>query len=78
MKIFISYKTGDDGLSRNANFLRRELEQHYDVWMDTKAMQAGYNWNDQIYKEIPRSDVLILVLAPETKESQWANASAGR
>jgi len=71
MKIFISYKTGDDGLSRNANFLRRELEKDHDVWMDTKAMQAGYNWNDQIYKEIPRSDVLILVLAPETKESQW-------
>jgi O-acetyl-ADP-ribose deacetylase (regulator of RNase III) len=71
MKIFISYKTGDDGLSRNANFLRRELQKDHDVWMDTKAMQAGYNWNDQIYREIPRSDVLILVLAPETKESQW-------
>ena len=75
MKVFISYKTGaDDGLTFSANTIRRFLADHkngYDVWMDTTSLKAGEEWNRQIYDEIPRSDVLLLLVAEATAKSNW-------
>ena len=73
--IFISYKTGeDDGLTFCANTIRQFLEQHangYQVWMDTQSLKAGEEWNRQIYEQIPRSDVLLLLVAEATAKSNW-------
>jgi O-acetyl-ADP-ribose deacetylase (regulator of RNase III) len=75
MKVFISYKTGeDDGLTFSANTIRRFLEDHqngYKIWMDTTSLKAGEEWNRQIYDEIPRSDVLLLLVAEATAKSNW-------
>lgn len=72
-RIFISYKTGaDTGLNFQANLIRHFLEDEgYEVWMDTKALAAGVDWNKQIYDQIPRSDILLLLLANETAASDW-------
>jgi O-acetyl-ADP-ribose deacetylase (regulator of RNase III) len=74
-KVFISYKTGeDDGLSFSANTIRRFLEDPkngYKVWMDTMSLKAGEEWDRQIYNEIPRSDVLLLLIAEATAKSNW-------
>jgi O-acetyl-ADP-ribose deacetylase (regulator of RNase III) len=72
-KIFISYKTGHDtGLSFHATTLRDRLEAAgYDVWMDTHDLRAGEDWNLQIYQKIPERDVLLLLLANETAQSDW-------
>jgi hypothetical protein len=72
-KIFISYKTGrDTGLSFHATALRDHLDREgYDVWMDTHDLRPGEDWNLQIYQRIPERDVLVLLLANETAQSDW-------
>jgi O-acetyl-ADP-ribose deacetylase (regulator of RNase III) len=72
-KIFISYKTGEkDGMTFTANRIKKELDAaNYDVWMDVDAIQAGQNWNDQIYERIRTSDVLLLILGTTTINSDW-------
>jgi O-acetyl-ADP-ribose deacetylase (regulator of RNase III) len=39
--------------------------------MDVDGMQAGQNWNDQIYERIRTSDVLLLILGTTTINSDW-------
>lgn len=72
-KIFISYKTGGtNGLTYNANSLYRELERlGYNPWMDDRGLEAGLEWNQQLYKQITDSDILIVLLAREVKDSEW-------
>jgi hypothetical protein len=81
-EVFISYKTGlDDGLTFTANTIRLYLENHldadqrltekYNVWMDDTSLKAGEEWNQQIYNQIPKSDVLLLLIANETIKSEW-------
>jgi hypothetical protein len=74
--VFISYKTGlDDGLTFTANTIRLHLENQplnkYKVWMDQTSLKAGEEWNQQIYDQIPKSDVLLLLIADETIKSEW-------
>jgi len=75
MQVFISYKRGDrNALNSQANSIRRFLEgypEEYEVWMDTTDISAGDLWEMAIYKAIPRSDVILVPVAPETIESQW-------
>jgi len=73
--VFISYKTGeDDGLTFTANTIRQHLDRadgRYKVWMDVGSLRAGEEWNHQIYEQIPRSDVLLLLTAESTAKSNW-------
>ncbi len=72
-KIFVSYKTGaKDGMTFAANIVKKALDDAgYDVWMDVEDLQAGQNWNDQIYERIRTSDVLLLILGSTTIGSDW-------
>jgi O-acetyl-ADP-ribose deacetylase (regulator of RNase III) len=72
-RVFISYKTGvDTGLTFQAHSIRQRLEAaQYAVWMDTENLAAGLDWNKQIYSRIPQSDIVLLLLASETAESDW-------
>jgi O-acetyl-ADP-ribose deacetylase (regulator of RNase III) len=72
-RIFISYKTGaDNSLTATANNIRRLLEDAgYFAWMDTTQMVAGEDWNEQIYNAIAKSDLVLLLLAPATGDSEW-------
>lgn len=72
-RVFISYKTGTDtGLTFQANAIRQRLQgAHYSVWMDAEGLAAGVDWNKQIYTQIPKSDILLLLLASETAQSDW-------
>ncbi len=76
IQIFISYKTGETtGLTFQARSIKKELSQrkgaNYHVWFDKDSLEAGLDWNSQIYKNIPASDILLLLLAKETAESDW-------
>ena len=72
-RLFISYKTGTDNrLTLTANVIRRLIEDEgYEVWMDTSKLVPGEDWNTQIYEAIARSDIVLLLLAPETASSDW-------
>lgn len=74
--LFISYKTGEaSGLTFQARAIKKELVTHrdanYHVFLDKDDLRAGEDWNQRIYTEIPRSHILLLLLAPETAESDW-------
>ncbi|MBL8161748.1 MAG: TIR domain-containing protein [Anaerolineae bacterium] len=73
-KLFISYKTGaDDNLSARANSLYKDLHASgYKVWLDTVSLKPGDPpWNKQIAEEIPRQDILLVLVARKTAESDW-------
>jgi TIR domain len=74
-KIFISYKQGvENNLSSRANEIRRFLERfpdEYDVWMDKTDLNAGIDWVRSLYETIPRSDIVLVPIAPKTGESSW-------
>lgn len=71
--IFISYKTGvDNSLTFVANTIRDLLQAAgHHVWMDTSNLIAGTEWPVQIYEAIARSDLVLLLLAQETAQSEW-------
>lgn len=72
-KIFISYKTGTtDGLTGTANHIRQLLKaEKYDVWMDSQELVGSQKWNEEIYEAIPKSDIVLLLLAKKTATSEW-------
>jgi O-acetyl-ADP-ribose deacetylase (regulator of RNase III) len=72
-RVFISYKTGPNtGLTFQANAIRQKLlANDFEVWMDTESLSAGLEWDKQIYEWIPKSDILLLLLAGETAGSKW-------
>lgn len=72
-KLFISYKTGaEDNLSARANMLYEKLSaQAYDVWIDSVSLKPGRPWNRQISEEIPKRDILLVLIAKKTSESDW-------
>lgn len=75
-RIFISYKTGaNSGITFQARTIADKLRSiecgGNDVWMDASDMEAGLDWNTQIYERIPQSDIVLLMLAAETSTSEW-------
>jgi O-acetyl-ADP-ribose deacetylase (regulator of RNase III) len=72
MQVFISYKRGDtNALSFQAQAIHDLLKDEYNVWMDTEDINPGDKWEEEIYNAIPRSDVMLVPLAPKTIESRW-------
>lgn len=71
-KVFISYKRDDSGLTAKAESLQRDLEaQGLKVWRDANNLEAGQEWNKEIYEAIRTSGVLIVLLSPKALESKW-------
>ncbi len=75
-RIFVSYKTGSEsGITFQARTIAEKLASPefggYDVWMDVADIEAGLDWNAQIYDHVPKSDVVLLLMAKETRDSDW-------
>ena len=70
-KIFISYKK--ESLSkRESRALRDQLMRDgFDVFRDEETMGGGIDWQQTIYENVRTSDVLIVLLEPETAKSEW-------
>ncbi len=66
--IFISYSR------RNVEFaeqlLRRLQEQGFEVWMDS-VLPAGYDWRQEIDQAIRESFVMLVLVSPEAKASEY-------
>jgi O-acetyl-ADP-ribose deacetylase (regulator of RNase III) len=43
---------------------------NYDPWVDTSSI-PGMEWETTIYKELLKSDVLLVLIGPGTSESPW-------
>jgi len=68
-KVFISYSR------RNKLFaerLARDLnDAGMDVWIDFRQIHGGEMWQEEIFKGIERSDIVVLCLSPDAVNSEW-------
>lgn len=68
-KIFISYSRKDIDFVRK---LAGDLEKaNYDVWWDLTDLRGGDEWVTRIAAAIEASDTVIVVLSPNSIESEW-------
>jgi MFS family permease len=67
-KVFMSYSRREVGF---VDDLVRNLEERkYEVWLDYRNLIPGTPWQDQIYKGIHDSDVILLVVSKASLGSQ--------
>ena len=63
-KIFLSYSRADESL---AEHLYLNLCDHgLDVWFDKESLLPGQNWEEEIEKEIRKSDFVIFLLSAKS------------
>ena len=68
-KIFISYSRKDTDFVRK---LAGDLEKaNYDVWWDITDLRGGDEWVTRIAAAIETSDFIIVVLSPDSIQSEW-------
>jgi hypothetical protein len=68
-KVFISYSRKDIDFVRK---LAGDLETAgYDVWWDITDLQGGDDWVNTIPQAISSSQFIIVVLTPDSVESEW-------
>ncbi|NJN80752.1 MAG: toll/interleukin-1 receptor domain-containing protein [Anaerolineales bacterium] len=59
--IFISYSRREVGfVDELASYLEKE---EYGVWLDYQSLVPGKPWEEQIYKGVVNSDVILLVVS---------------
>lgn len=74
IQVFVSYKKKKE---REAPQLaldiatKLEEDYHYKVFIDQKRLKPGKEWEKEIYDNIHKSDVLIVLLEAETAKSDW-------
>ena len=59
-RVFISYARKD--AASLATELQQDLQPEYDVWLDTKRIEAGASWTVEIEKAIDNCDILLALL----------------
>jgi CheY-like chemotaxis protein len=60
-KVFLSYSRADES---QAERLYRSLCEHgLDIWFDKESLLPGQNWEEEIKREIHKSDFVILLLS---------------
>lgn len=68
-KVFISYSRKDTDFVRK---LAGDLEKAgYDVWWDITDLRGGDDWVRQIPEAIRTSQYILVVLTPDSTESEW-------
>lgn len=72
VKVFISYRNVTLS-THEAEALARWLSQARgnEVFLDQDKLRAGDVWEKKIYENIRDSDVLIVLLEPDTADSEW-------
>jgi WD40 repeat protein len=68
-KVFVSYsrrnKTFAERIARDLN------DAGLEVWVDFRQIHAGELWQEEIYRGIERSDIVVVCLSPDAVVSEW-------
>jgi len=73
--VFISYASRDRHI---ATELRDNLsKQNVEAFMSEKTIAAGDAWTEQVRRALIASKLIVIVLTPNSLESQWVMAEAG-
>ncbi|MDC0934877.1 TIR domain-containing protein [Pirellulales bacterium] len=68
-KAFICYANKNDGFVRLAEMMLKEAG--YEVWVDGQEVRVGEEWRKAIDEGIAASDVLLVVITPESCKSEY-------
>jgi len=77
IKVFICYRQGDDGHNPHADNLytvlleANERKAEFEPWRDRENVRAGAIWEKRIFQNLLDSDVMLLVLGPDTSKSDF-------
>ncbi len=75
ISVFLSY-AGED--REDANDLYKHLQKHdIDVFMDTKSLNGGTSFHDELLNRIQISDVFIVLLSKNFKKSTYTHYEIG-
>ena len=68
--VFISYSSSDNEIASlvEAGLRKNNIER---IWRDKKAIEGGDSFLEEIIKGIDNSNVFLIVLTPESEDSQW-------
>lgn len=68
-KVFVSYSRRNKNIAER---LARDLsDAGLEVWIDFRQIHGGEMWENEIYRGLQRSDVLVLCLSPDAVASEW-------
>ena len=67
MRLFISYRRVDEDFARKIHGAL--TNEGLDVWLDVVNIRAGDDWSDSIHRGLVGSDVMLLIVTPESMES---------
>ena len=68
-RVFISYKHEDGDF---VDILIEKFElMGFDTWVDNDRLKAGDEWRERIDQAIKEADVLVVVMTPEAKVSEY-------
>jgi O-acetyl-ADP-ribose deacetylase (regulator of RNase III) len=72
-QVFVSYRKPRDRSTPEIamNLVTRLKEYGYETFIDLERLEGGLEWEQEIYSNIFRSDVLIVLLQKETADSEW-------
>jgi hypothetical protein len=74
-RLFISYSRQD---SKEVDPLARRLETAgHKVWIDRSAIPGGERWQEQIVSGIERADIFLIILSPESVQSENVERELG-
>jgi CheY-like chemotaxis protein len=68
-KAFICYAHENDAFARLAEMMLKQAG--YDVWLDDRKVRVGQEWRKAIDDGIATSDVLLVVITPESCHSKY-------
>jgi WD40 repeat protein len=68
-RVFISYSRRDKTFAER---LARDLsDAGLDVWIDFRQIHAGEMWQEEIFRGLQRSDMVVVALSPDAVASHW-------
>jgi mono/diheme cytochrome c family protein len=66
-RLFISYSRNDAAFARRLTLSLQDVGGQ--VWIDVDDIRSGEDWSDAIQQALDVSDVMVLILSPESMES---------
>jgi hypothetical protein len=70
-KVFISY--GHDDKKFVQKMAGELAKDNFESWWDFDALKGGHDWQKEIQQGIKRCDFFLVVLTPQSVESEWVN-----
>jgi O-acetyl-ADP-ribose deacetylase (regulator of RNase III) len=71
IRVFISYQNKPPSAGEAETLVKRLEKEGFTTFYDKANLKGGDTWANKIYDNIRQSDVLIVLLQPQTAESDW-------